>query len=140
MEHLKSQAKQLLEAYQEGTLDVFQCIRAFFPKLSDATDTEIRQATFGLQDAQLVIAREYGFASWTRLKEAVLHQGQDRETKSTKDVLFEILRTPDLTPADIQYIEELITVDPSLVSARDENGRAPIEALASRALINFGKE
>ena len=152
LEHLKSQAKQLLKAYQEGSLDAHQRIRAFFPKLSDATDTEIQNAAnvkqrqilslaeFGLQDAQLVIAREYGFASWTRLKETVLHQGQDRETKSTKDALFEILRTPDLTQADIQHVEELITADPSLVSARDENGRAPIEALASRGLINFGKE
>ena len=152
LEHLKSQAKQLLKAYQEGSLDAFQRIRAFFPKLSDATDGEIQQvanvkqrqilalAEFGLQDAQLVIAREYGFASWTRLKEAVLHQGQDRKTKSTKDVLFEILRTPDLTQADIQHAEELITADPSLVSATDENGRAPIAVLALRGLINFGKE
>ena len=140
LEHLKSQAKQLLKAYQEGTLDAFQRIRAFFPKLSDATDVEIQNAAFGLQDAQLVIAREYGFASWTRLKEAVLHQRQDRKTKSTKDVLFEILRTPDLTHADIQHAEELITADPSLVSVRDEEGRTPIEALAARGLINFGKE
>ena len=38
LEHLKSQAKQLFKAYQEGTLDAHQRIRAFFPKLSDATD------------------------------------------------------------------------------------------------------
>ena len=76
LEHLKSQAKQLLKAHKSGSLDALQRIRAFLPKLSDATDTEIRNAAFGLQDAQLVIAREYGFASWTRLKEEVLHQEQ----------------------------------------------------------------
>ena len=140
LEHLKSQAKQLLKAHKEGSLDAFQRIRAFFPKLSDATDTEIQNAAFGLQDAQLVIAREYGFASWTRLKEVVLHQEQAAEGTSTKDLLFEILHIADLTQADIQRIEELITADPSLVSVRDENGRTPIEALASRGLINFGKE
>ena len=32
---------------------------------------EIQSAAFGLQDAQLVIAREYGFSSWTGLKEKV---------------------------------------------------------------------
>ena len=140
LEHLKSQAKQLLKEYKEGSLDALQRIRSFFPKLSDATDVEIQGATFGLQDAQLVIAREYGFTSWTRLKEEILHQEQDKESTPTKDVLFQILRTPDHTQADIQRVEELITAEPSLVSARDENERTPIEALASRGLINFGKE
>ena len=140
LEHLKSQAKQLLKAHQEGSLDALQRIRAFFPKLADATDTEIQNAAFGLQDAQLVIAREYGFASWTRLKEAVLRQERNTEIVPAKDVLFQILRTPDPTQTDIQQAEELLTADPSLISARDENGRTPLEALASRGLINFGKE
>ncbi|MDD9973767.1 MAG: hypothetical protein OXU27_07170 [Candidatus Poribacteria bacterium] len=138
LEYLKSQAKQLLKAHKEGSLDTFQRIRSFFPKLSDATDVEIQSATFGLQDAQLVIAREYGFTSWTRLKEEILHLEQNKESTPTKDVLFQILRTPDHTQADIQRVEELITAEPSLVSVRDENGRTPIQSLASRGLINFG--
>ena len=140
LEHLKSQAKQLLKTHKEGSLDAFQRIRSFFPKLSDATDVEIQSAAFGLQNAQLVIAREYGFASWTQLKEEVLHQGQAGETTPAKDVLFEILSTADLTQVDIQHVEELITADPSLVSAEDENGRTLIQALASRKIIDFGKE
>ena len=140
LEHLKSQAKQLLKAHKEGSLDATQHIRAFFPKLSNATDAEIQNATFGLQDAQLVIAHEYGFASWTRLKEVVLHQEQNTEETSAKNLLFQILRTPDPTQADIQRLDELLTAAPSLVSARDENGRTPIQALASRKIINFGKE
>lgn len=141
LEHLKSQAKQLLKAHQEGALDACQRIRAFFPKLSDATDVEIQNAAFGLQDAQLVIAREYGFASWTRLKAEVLrHQEQGSEETPTKDVLFQILRTDNIEHAEVQRVEALLTANPSLVSVRDEDGRTPIEALASRGLINFGKE
>ena len=139
LEHLKSQAKQLLKAHKRGSLDVLQRIRAFFPKLADATDTEIQNAAFGLQDAQLVIAREYGFASWTRLKEEVQHQKQVEAGTLTKDLLFQILRAPDLPQTDIQRVEELLTTDPSLVSTRDAEGRTPLEALASRGLINFGK-
>ena len=93
-----------------------------------------------MQDAQLVIAREYGFASWTQLKTEVLHQEQSAEKTPPKDLLFQILRTPDLTQAHIQRVEDLLTADPSLVSVRDEEGRTPIEALASRELINFGKD
>ena len=91
LEHLKSQAKQLLKAHKEGSPDAFQRIRSFFPKLFDATDVEIQRTAFGLQDAQLVIAREYGFASWTGLKEAVLYQEQDGEKIAPKDLLFQIL-------------------------------------------------
>ena len=109
LEHLKSQAKQLLKAHKDGSPDALQRIRSFFPKLSDATDVEIQNAAFGLQDAQLVIAREYGFASWTRLKGAVLYQEQSVEETSTKDLLFQILGTPDPTQTDIQRVEELIT-------------------------------
>ena len=140
LEHLKSQAKQLLKAHKEGSVDALQRIRSFFPKLSDATDAEIQDAAFGLQDAQLIIAREYRFASWTRLKEEVLHQEQVVEGESAKDLLFQILCTPDLTQSDIQRVDELLTADPLLVSARDEDGRTPIQALASRKIIEFGKE
>ncbi len=140
LEHLKSQAKQLLKGHKEGSVDALQRIRSFFPKLSDATDAEIQDAAFGLQDAQLTIAREYGFASWTRLKQDVLHQEQIAERVPAKDLLFQILRTPDLTQVDIQRVDELLTAEPSLVSAKDEKGRTPIEALASRGFINFGKE
>ena len=140
LEHLKSQAKQLLKAHKEGSVDALQRIRSFFPKLSDATDAEIYDAAFGLQDAQLTIAREYGFASWTRLKQEVLHQEQIAAGTPAKDLLFQILRMPDLTQADIQRVDDLLTADPLLVSARDTDGRTPIEALAARGLINFGKE
>ena len=106
LEHLKSQAKQLLKAHKDGSPDAFQRIRSFFPKLSDATDVEIQSATFGLQDAQLVIAREYGFASWTRLKKAVRHQERDAEKISPKDLLFQILHIPDPTQGDIQRVAD----------------------------------
>ena len=54
--------------------------------------------------------------------------------------MFQILRTADLTQADMQRVDELLTAEPSLVSARDEDGRTPIQALASRKIIDFGKE
>ena len=45
--------------------------------------------------------------------------------------MFQILQTPDLTQADIQGVADLLTAEPPLVSARDAEGRTPIEALAS---------
>ena len=38
------------------------------PRFGRASDSEIFDARLRLSDAQLAIAREYGFPSWTRLK------------------------------------------------------------------------
>ena len=136
LEHLKSQAKKLLKAHRQGSVDARHRIRASFPKLATATDAEIQRAAFGLQDAQLVIAREYGFANWTRLKAEVLRLNSSTDSAAAS-VLFKILRTPtqELVPADIQTVEELLAADPGLLTARDEQGRTPVQAVAARKII-----
>jgi hypothetical protein len=71
LEHLKYQAKDLLKGHAARYAAVAQRIREFHPRWAKGSDAEIFKATFRLSDAQLVIAREYGFASWTRLKRRV---------------------------------------------------------------------
>ena len=68
LEHLKHQAKDLLRQHGAGELSSAQRLREFHPKMHGATDQEIFSAHLTLSDVQLAIAREYGFASWTRLK------------------------------------------------------------------------
>ncbi|MGZ3566962.1 MAG: ankyrin repeat domain-containing protein [Gemmatimonadaceae bacterium] len=68
LDHLKYQAKDLLKDHAAHTPDVAQRIRGFHPRFCRATDTEIFDAQLSLSDAQLTIAREYGFPSWARLK------------------------------------------------------------------------
>lgn len=66
--HLKDQAKDLLKMRAARDLQTAQRIREFHPRFLRATDDEIFHAHLSLTDAQLAIAREYGFASWVRLK------------------------------------------------------------------------
>ena len=68
LEHLKYQAKDLLKEHTAHSPGVAQRIREFHPRFRRATDAEIFNAKLSLSDAQLTIAREYGFASWARLK------------------------------------------------------------------------
>ena len=137
LEHLKTQAKKFLKAHRGGSVDAIDRIRSFFPRLSSAADAEIQQAEFGLQDAQLVIAREYGFDNWSRLKERVLHLSQNATEDSAKDILFKIIRDADVDEADIGKVKILIAADSSLISAKDDEGRTPVEALATtRRIIN----
>jgi len=68
LDHLKYQAKDLLKEHTAHTPGVAQRIREFHPRFGRATDAEIFDAQLSLSDAQLAIAREYGFPSWARLK------------------------------------------------------------------------
>jgi hypothetical protein len=66
--HLKHQAKDLLRAHAAGDPEASQRLREFHPRFARSTDDAIRSAKLTLSDAQLAIAREYGFPSWARLK------------------------------------------------------------------------
>lgn len=66
LEQLKNQAKDLHKSLKSGDSFGLDRFRQIQPKRANTTG-----ASFSLSDAQLVIAREYGFASWTKLKEHV---------------------------------------------------------------------
>lgn len=60
LEQLKRQAKELLSGFTLGDAAASAEVHAHY----ESADT----ATFALHDAQLVIARSYGFDSWPKLK------------------------------------------------------------------------
>jgi hypothetical protein len=68
LDHLKYQAKDLLKEHAARNLGTAQKIREFHPRFHGATDHEIFDSKLSLTDAQLTIAREYGFPGWARLK------------------------------------------------------------------------
>src|SRR5215211_3376964 len=62
LEQLKHQAKDLLKASRDLNLQALLRIEQYLPN---------RSGVATLADAQLVLAREYGFASWPKLKRHV---------------------------------------------------------------------
>lgn len=68
LEHLKHQAKDLLSAQRSYEPQAFQRLREFHPRTRGRSDDEIAATPLALSDAQLAIAREYGFPSWPKLK------------------------------------------------------------------------
>jgi HEAT repeats/HEAT repeat associated with sister chromatid cohesion len=104
LEHLRSQAKDLLKAY-----------RAHDPDATLRIETQLRHrpaiptdapGRFSLADALRVIAREYGFPSWPTLKAHVEAARSRREMESLAPV--EALATPErrLSPRQ-RFIQEL---------------------------------
>lgn len=73
--HLKYQAKDLLQEHAAHSVAAAQRIREFHPRWANASDAGIFAAKLKLSDAQLAIAREYGFQSWSRLKRCIERPG-----------------------------------------------------------------
>src|SRR5215470_8953078 len=69
--HLEHQARDLIRSHAARDLQAAQRIREFHPQFAKSPDDDIFAASFARDDAQLTIARERGFSSWTRLKRRV---------------------------------------------------------------------
>jgi len=122
LDHLKYQARDLRKAHTARNLEAAQRIREFHPRFHAAADAEVFSAPFSLADAQLTIAREHGFPSWTRLKAHV-----EKPTPSDRlelphherieDVLFR--RAVDLLDAgDVTGLKAHLNQHPHLVRQR----------------------
>ncbi|MDP9042824.1 MAG: ankyrin repeat domain-containing protein [Bacteroidota bacterium] len=66
----KKQARQLLQQCKSKSTEALNRVRRHHPRFHKATDDDI-SVLLKLSDAQLVIAREYGFSSWTQLKQRI---------------------------------------------------------------------
>jgi ankyrin repeat protein len=77
MEQQRKRAKDLLRALRSGAPEALARMRASHPRLAAAATPAAVQAAARLADAQLVIAREYGFASWPRLRAHIATLAQE---------------------------------------------------------------
>ena len=64
LQQQKKQARELLRAVRTGSTDVLARLRSQHLLMGQANDATV-QRELALHDAQFVIAREQGFASWT---------------------------------------------------------------------------
>jgi ankyrin repeat protein len=83
LSHLKKQAKRLLREAQGGQTPALQRFIAKLPAGRGLDIAAMSQAALKLADAQLVVAREYGFRSWTDLKRYVAWKRTDRSRRVT---------------------------------------------------------
>jgi hypothetical protein len=118
--HLKNQARDLIRERGARSPQALQRIREFHPRFDGADDERIATAVFNLADAQLTIAREYGFASWPRLKQFVERRDGDVSQPvhlRIVDPLFR--RAVDLMDVgDAAALRTLLREHPELATAR----------------------
>lgn len=164
LDHLKKQAKLLLEGVRHGTPEALERMRLALPAAARLDHAAIAAMGLRLHDAQSCIAREYGFGSWSQLKEYVALQasasadvaarrrqwthwvfGQGYQT--AKPALAErLLREhPDLLagePAlacaigDIATVQAVLAADPAWArTARADNGMPPLACATFSGMI-----
>lgn len=78
LEQSRKQAKDLLKAFRGGDAAVLDKVRWNHPRFPRMSDEAIREGSFRLADAQLVVARLHGFESWPSLLRHIesLEQGE----------------------------------------------------------------
>lgn len=119
--NLKSQAKGLVQARHSHDPVTLQRIREFHPRFNDLEDTEIVNVPFKLADAQLTIAREYGFASWPRLKTFIEKQAQSKINLPAQERIDDPVfrRAVDLMDAgDVERLRRHLANHPKVIHQR----------------------
>ena len=67
----KREARALLKEWRAKVPEALERVRRRHPRFREKGDATISAEKFLLNDAQLVVAREYGFSNWTELKERI---------------------------------------------------------------------
>lgn len=115
LEEYEKQADLALEAWQAGDADAIQLFRENHPRLLEEqlSDSELRAAPLDRGDAQLAIARWYGFQSWPRLVEWVEAVLRENSPVAQFEAAVEAVIAGDLTT-----LQRLLQQSPGLVRDR----------------------
>ena len=90
-ENLKKQAKSLLKHHRAKDPEVADYVVRHLPRLADTSSKDVFATKLTLQEAQLIVAREYGFPSWPKLfaeveRRMVSGEGEGPEIPFTDEV------------------------------------------------------
>jgi ATP-dependent Clp protease adapter protein ClpS/tetratricopeptide (TPR) repeat protein len=100
----RKRAKELLKALRSGDDNAIARFRSHHPRFAELTPDALRAADVNLNDAQWVIAREYGFPSWQSLK-GHIEQVSGRAGTAPHSVL---MWNDDATP--MEFVVHLLQV------------------------------
>jgi catechol 2,3-dioxygenase-like lactoylglutathione lyase family enzyme len=100
LENLKKQAKLILRWHRERYYPVAAQIRTVLPRYRLLSDAQVLDHGFKLSDAQELVARQSGFASWEALRRGIEAMPDDAERTVSRAVL--VAAEPQLFVSDIK--------------------------------------
>ena len=86
LRHLKNEAKTLHRSIRQGDREAASLARTHLRRLADLADEEVGDARVTLQETQHVLARDYGFAEWSELVDAIEPGAQGDEFEAIADL------------------------------------------------------
>ena len=98
--NLRKQAKLVLRWHRDRYYPVAAQIRATLPRYRHVTDREVLARSFKLNDAQELVARQYGFESWEALKTGLPTMANHAEQTISKATI--VSAEPQLFVANIK--------------------------------------
>ena len=124
----KQQARELLRQCKAKSTDALDRIRRQHPRFYTADD-DVISSRLKLSDAQLVIAREYGFASWSQLKQRITDH-------TAAQLIDKAIRSNDA-----RSVTQLLTAYPNLlhVPVRSGNWGPPMSHAANMGQLDMVK-
>jgi ankyrin repeat protein len=128
-EQLRKQAKALLKGHHSASAESLARIRENHPRYGNSSDPEIAVAHFTLVDAQLTIAREYGFETWAKLKAEIALRTPDSSMAENVAALRDAAGR-----GDVARLNALLDAHPELI---DEPGGPGVRTALHQAV--FGK-
>src|ERR1700720_2394939 len=115
LEQLKNQAKSLLKGHRTAIPEVLARVREHHPREQEFSDAMLAGSRFTLADAQLVIAKEYGFENWPALKIYVLSQPVSSSIEAAVEATVRSLQDA-AGRGDLKRLDELLAADPGLIN------------------------
>lgn len=116
LEQLKKQAKLVLRGHSAGNPSILKRIQELHPRWRGSPEAAIRTVKFTLSDAQLVVAKEYGFDTWTKLKAHVEARAKVSSESSVNDLLEAGCR------GDVDRLKALLDAHPDLINEQGGTG------------------
>ena len=112
---LKIQGHELLRQHRDGQRSAAARIVAHHPKFTGQPIEAVLATPIALADAQLVVAREYGFPTWAKLKQRI-ELAARLEQIAPHPRFDEAVAAMDA--GDLDGLRKLLAAEPSLVHAR----------------------
>jgi ankyrin repeat protein/ketosteroid isomerase-like protein len=148
LEQLKKGAMSFQRAVRAGDAGAAEVVREFHPRLPDAQPDSPELNGFLRTDAQLVIARQFGFSSWPKLKahlELVARYARSPHEQPVGEpmpddqaVVDEFLRLACLNYGDDD--PDRLRHAQSLLQEHDWLGRASIHTIAATGDVDAARE
>lgn len=125
--YFDERAGGLVSAHEAGVLQAFAQIREWHPAFAGASDDELARASFDLEAARLVYARQHGFRTWDALVTDIRAVASGERTEPFREA-FDAMR-------DRRWdrLLEVVRQHPDVLRARGTNGNTLLNLPVSLA-------